>query len=140
MIIEYNHRWPVDLHVAGCVCLCGDEVLLVKRHQSKPFGGMWALPTGKLEPGERTIDAVRRELAEEVGLALAESEFAPLNDVVVALDGALLRYVSFAVRVHDKPDLFLNDTELSTARWQDIRQVRAKRTIPYLWDTLSDAL
>lgn len=43
------------------------EVLLV-RFEFPDAGVRWALPGGGLEPGERHVDALRRELAEEVGL------------------------------------------------------------------------
>lgn len=36
--------------------------------------GMFMLPGGKLEPGESPMDAARREVAEEVGLEVAELE------------------------------------------------------------------
>lgn len=44
-----------------------DRVLLV-RFEFPDAGTRWALPGGGLEPGESDHDALRRELAEEVGL------------------------------------------------------------------------
>jgi 8-oxo-dGTP diphosphatase len=44
-----------------------DRVLLV-RFEFPVNGTRWALPGGGLEPGESHVDALRRELAEEVGL------------------------------------------------------------------------
>lgn len=45
-----------------------DRVLLV-RFEFPDAGTRWALPGGGLEPGESDHDALRRELAEEVGFA-----------------------------------------------------------------------
>jgi 8-oxo-dGTP diphosphatase len=44
-----------------------DRVLLV-RFEFPSTGTRWALPGGGLEPGETHVDALRRELVEEVGL------------------------------------------------------------------------
>ena len=45
------------------------RLLLVKRRKP-PEAGCWSLPGGKVDFGERLVDAVRREVAEEVGLEI----------------------------------------------------------------------
>ena len=65
----------------GVVCLRGDEVLLIRRG-TPPRLGEWSLPGGRIEPGEKAVDAASRELREETGV---EAEMQGLIDVVDGL-------------------------------------------------------
>ena len=65
----------------GVVCLRDDQVLLIRRGKA-PRLGEWTLPGGRIEPGERAVDAALRELREETGV---EAEITGLIDVVDGL-------------------------------------------------------
>ena len=53
-----------------------DQVVLLHRNEKQSFGaGLYALVGGKVEQGERALQAIQREVQEEVGLDLAESDF-----------------------------------------------------------------
>ncbi len=65
----------------GVVCLRDDEVLLIRRGKP-PRQGEWSLPGGRIEPGERAVDAALRELVEETGVT---ARITALIDVVDGL-------------------------------------------------------
>ena len=69
---------PAPVPAVGVVCLRGDSVLLIRRG-TPPRRGEWSLPGGRIEPGERAMDAALRELREETGV---EAEITGLIDVV----------------------------------------------------------
>lgn len=57
----------------GDPVLDGLEFLLTRRAPTlRRHSGQWALPGGRLDPGETVAQAGRRELAEELGLSLGE--------------------------------------------------------------------
>jgi len=50
------------------------QVLIAQRPPGKWQAGRWEFPGGKLEPGEDEAAAVRRELAEELGVRVEAAE------------------------------------------------------------------
>ncbi len=49
------------------------RVLIAQRPPGKPLAGAWEFPGGKLRPGESEAEALARELAEELGIAVLAS-------------------------------------------------------------------
>ena len=54
--------------VAAAIIRKGDYILLTRRRPDAHLPNLWEFPGGKIEPGESLIDALRRELLEELGV------------------------------------------------------------------------
>ncbi len=68
------------LHVAvGAIVDVDSRVLLTRRASSSHQGGLWEFPGGKVEPGEDVLQALARELEEELGITPTATE--PLLEV-----------------------------------------------------------
>lgn len=63
----------VTVVVAGAV-VHDDRLLVARRTRPAALAGRWELPGGKADPGESEAAALRRELAEELGLAVDVGE------------------------------------------------------------------
>lgn len=61
-------RDDVQQLVVGAVLLSGDKILLLQRPADDFMGGIWELPSGKVESGETLDQALIREVKEETGL------------------------------------------------------------------------
>lgn len=103
-------------YTVGAVCLLqhGEEFLVLWQ----PHRRGWSLPGGLLGRGEEPAEAVRREVAEEVGLDIDPGE--PVAVRVDALEQGV--DVVFGVRLDHKPDLRLS-TEARKARWTTRRDL-----------------
>jgi 8-oxo-dGTP diphosphatase len=66
------------LLVAAAVLLDGEgRVLLAQRPQGKSLAGLWEFPGGKIDAGERPEAALVRELHEELGILVEQSDLVP---------------------------------------------------------------
>jgi len=64
----------VKTPIVAAVIVRDGKVLLCQRRAEQEFPLKWEFPGGKIEPGEETTAALRRELAEELGI---EAEIGP---------------------------------------------------------------
>ena len=62
----------IDVAV-GLLIRSDGKLLLGQRPEGKPWSGWWELPGGKLEPEETVLQALHRELQEELGIAITQA-------------------------------------------------------------------
>jgi ADP-ribose pyrophosphatase YjhB (NUDIX family) len=75
-----QREFPVaPLVGVGAVVVDQGRVLLVRRG-TEPLKGHWSIPGGLVELGERLLDAIVREIAEETGLVVEPVELIELLD------------------------------------------------------------
>lgn len=88
------------------------RVLLLK-HRFRPGTG-WGIPGGFIEAGEQPVEAVRRELREEVGLELAGVE------VVTTRAFQKPRQIEIVFRCRPRGDAAPQSVEIRKADWFSI--------------------
>lgn len=89
--------------VVGAVIQDYGHVLILKRPTTDFMGGIWELPSGKVEAGETLDEAIRREVLEETGLTvMAVSRYLGSFDYESG-SGKRSRQYNFAVDV-EKPE------------------------------------
>lgn len=63
------------IEAAKALIIKDKKYLLLKRSvDSKFFAGQWDFPGGKIELGEKVLEALQREVLEETGLAITPGE------------------------------------------------------------------
>jgi len=70
---------PILLVAAAALVDRDNRVLISKRPEGKELAGLWEFPGGKVDPGETPEQALRRELAEELGIDVCETCLAPFT-------------------------------------------------------------
>lgn len=79
--------FTAPMPAVGVVCLREGQVLLIRRGKP-PRAGQWSLPGGRIEPGERAVDAALRELWEETGVTADITGLVNVVDGLFPSDGA----------------------------------------------------
>jgi 8-oxo-dGTP diphosphatase len=75
----------------GGVVFDGALVLLAKRGQ-EPAKGTWSLPGGAVELGEKAVDALKREIREEIGIEIEVGGLIRVLDRIIQDEEKRIRY------------------------------------------------
>lgn len=70
---------PPLVVVAAALIDSQGRVLMQRRPEGKQHGGLWEFPGGKVEPGEGPLEALVREIAEELSLAIDPVDLMPVT-------------------------------------------------------------
>ena len=115
---------PSDFHptveAAGCYCTYNDKILLLKRNPTRPQGGKWGVPGGKLEKGEDPRSAVIREIYEEVGLDIDDDELKEIGKLYVRLPNLDYVFHMFYKSFQSHPQIKLGLEEHEEAVWVNL--------------------
>lgn len=100
--------------VVGAVVQHDGKVLLLQRPEHDFMGGIWELPSGKVEPGESLDQALIREVEEETGLSVTA-----LRTYLGSFDyqsgsGKKSRQFNFAVNVDSSEPVKLQEHDAYT--------------------------
>jgi len=115
-------RRPVPVVIA--LLLNRRRVFLVRRGRGRPLAGQWEFPGGKVEVGESPEDALRRELREELGLAVGQPRLFGAHSHTYDLPDGPVHYVLLAYRVD------VGDGPWSRAgRWMAAEALRGARVV-----------
>lgn len=98
------------------------RVLLQQRAPGRAMAGLWEFPGGKVESGETPEAALVRELAEELGIAVAEADLQPAcfaSAPVADRHMVLLLYICREWRGE------LQALDASALAWTTVREMRA---------------
>lgn len=118
----------------------GDRVLIVRRAQP-PARGVFTLPGGVVEVGERLHEALVREIKEETGLTIEPVVLAGYREMIARdAAGRVERHfviLPFAARwLAGEPQL---NHELAEARWLKIEELAGLKTTEGLADIVAEA-
>lgn len=87
------------------------RVLACRRGPAQARAGLWELPGGKVDRGESDAEALRRELAEELGVEVEVGRC--LGEAVHAYPDVVVRLVAYGVAGPGEPV----PTEHDAVRW-----------------------
>jgi len=99
-----SREYPAHAVAAVAAVVLKDRKLLVIRRAHPPGEGLWAIPGGVIEAGERVLDAAKRELAEETGLTGEPDGILGLTQVIRRDESGAVRWHYLIVLVSFNPE------------------------------------
>ncbi len=126
--MDMSHRlYPERLMVGVGVLIEKDGRYLLIKRAADPDKGMWSVPGGLVEVGERVRDAAVREALEETGLRVELVDRLGVVDKIMRDDEGRVRYhfiiVQFLARIVEGEVKAMDDA--LEARWAEPSEFRS---------------
>lgn len=115
-----------------------DERLLMVRRGHGPAAGYWAVPGGRVEPGETLAEAVVREMLEETGIEGVCGRLIGVLEVMPdATTGDHFVILDFEVTILESTEPRAGD-DAAEARWVDLGGIAELQLAPGVAEFLHD--
>lgn len=115
-----------------------EEILLLKRGETKTFQGYWQLPEGKLEEKEKPELALKRELQEELGAKVKSLELVSVT--ATSLEAKGTKYLAFRIifKIKLKENKITLSHEHSDYQWIKTDKVTSLKLLPGTFEAISN--
>ena len=137
-----DRTFPARPMIGVSIAVLREGRVLLAARANEPMRGVWTLPGGLVEIGERLAEAALRELAEEVGLT-AEVIGPSLTPTEIILPDADRRtrhhYVIHPHAAHWRSGEPRPGPEALGVRWARLDEIDGLQTTPGLQQTLAEA-
>lgn len=120
----------------GAVIIENNRILLVKR-ANEPNKGKWSVPGGLVRVGESLVDALKREIREEVGVEIEVDDVACVSEEIFRNGEVRFHYVIidfFARIIHGKATPGSDAAEI---RWVPIHEVDKIETVDFVKELIN---
>jgi len=108
-------KYPIVLATAAFIVNSQNMILIVKKSPLEQIDpGLWVVPGGKVFPHEPIIDALKREVREEVGLTI--NTYAWIGEDVFVVSNTYFHAQHFKCTVTDNESVIL-EKKLTEYRW-----------------------
>jgi mutator protein MutT len=106
-----------EVRTAGTIIECDGKILIVHRREDISQGGTWGLPAGRVEPGESEKTAAIREVFEETGLKVNDTDIEQLGTFDWHFPEVTVIFPTFKVELSQQFNVKLNPKEHSEFKW-----------------------
>lgn len=121
ILVKEAKELDINRYVVGAIVLRDSKILLLERPKDDFMGGIYELPSGKVEKGETLNVALAREVEEETGLTIESIIRYVGHFDYESKSGKKTRQFNFLVTV--EPPLRIKLEEHSGYAWADANQL-----------------
>ena len=125
-IIERKENIPLEKNELVLAVQCWiinnkNEILLTQRKNEKKYGGMWEPTSGLVTSGENSIQGIKRELKEEIGVEIEDKDLKLLKTVI---GERTIRDIYIINKNIDIGDIRFNDGEVINAKYVTAEELK----------------
>ena len=122
---DFNSKFDI----VSCFFEHDGKILLLHRQDYKPQGNTWGVPAGKVEIGEKPLDAIIRELEEETGYAATQSELKLNSRLFIKSPEYDFIYYIFSLSIKDDYSVKIDSKGHKNFEWVTPRKALDKNLI-----------
>ncbi len=126
---EYPRR---PIAAVGAFIVRDDGRILMVRRAHDPGAGEWSIPGGAIELGETSVEAVKREVREEVGIGISDPKLIDIYDSILRDSEGRIRYHYVIIEYVARPlSLSIEPSgEVLEYRWLSLGEIMRMETVP----------